>query len=287
MNITLITLNYKDYEGCKNICKQALSIPLINQILIVDNYSNDGSYEKLCQIKNDKIHIIQSGKNGGYSFGYNCGFKWAHQHHADIVFLCNTDVLFNSELIQACIQHLNEHPSCAAVSGRMYNTNHEEQKSYWDFPNYWDDLKYCFYTYRKKKSRPKNVFKTYTANHIDVEALAGSFSCYRLNALIEVGMYDENVFLYNEENILGYRLRKSGYTLARLNNVFYIHAHRRRINRSLNIRYWIKVYSSSFYLHSNYSQISAWKKILLMLCIYYHALEIVLVNLWHTFSDSP
>lgn len=52
MAITLITLNYKDVEGCKKICEQAQGIDIIDNIIIVDNMSNDGSYEKLCIFKN-------------------------------------------------------------------------------------------------------------------------------------------------------------------------------------------------------------------------------------------
>ena len=55
MAITLITLNYKDVEGCKKICEQAQGIDIIDNIIIVDNMSNDGSYEKLCDLKNNKI----------------------------------------------------------------------------------------------------------------------------------------------------------------------------------------------------------------------------------------
>lgn len=62
MAITLITLNYKDVEGCKKICEQAQGIDIIDNIIIVDNMSNDGSYEKLCDLKNNKIRVVQSKK---------------------------------------------------------------------------------------------------------------------------------------------------------------------------------------------------------------------------------
>ena len=71
MAITLITLNYKDVEGCKKICEQAQGIDIIDNIIIVDNMSNDGSYTYPCDVKNNKIRVVQSKKNGGYSYGYN------------------------------------------------------------------------------------------------------------------------------------------------------------------------------------------------------------------------
>lgn len=62
MAITLITLNYKDVEGCKKICEQAQGIDIIDNIIIVDNMSNDGSYEKLCDLKIIKLELSRAKK---------------------------------------------------------------------------------------------------------------------------------------------------------------------------------------------------------------------------------
>ena len=41
----------------------------------------------------------------------------------------------------------------------------------------------------------------------------------------QVGYFDENVFLYNEENILGIKLRKYGYKAAVILDQYYYHNH--------------------------------------------------------------
>ena len=104
-----IALEYSDVEGCKKICEQAQGIDIIDNIIIVDNMSNDGSYEKLCDLKNNKIRVVQSKKNGGYSYGYNYGLKIAKELSTEYVFICNSDVLFDKVLIKKCIEFLQNY----------------------------------------------------------------------------------------------------------------------------------------------------------------------------------
>lgn len=194
MGTALITLNYKDKDGCENVCNRALECGEIDRVIIVDNDSPDGSYKELKQLESDKVTVVQTGKNGGYSFGYNYGFREAQRFGADKVILCNSDVIFNREMISACLKYLDQNPKVGAVSVRQKNINLLEAKSAWTYPKYWDEIKFCFYFFRKFVL-PRHSLEAYPVegDEQEVDVLAGCFTAYKMKALVECGMYDENV----------------------------------------------------------------------------------------------
>lgn len=279
MAITLITLNYKDVEGCKKICEQAQGIDIIDNIIIVDNMSNDGSYEKLCDLKNNKIRVVQSKKNGGYSYGYNYGLKIAKELSTEYVFICNSDVLFDKVLIKKCIEFLQKNDKCGAVSARQFDILGEECVSAWKFPKYIEDLKFCSWIYKKYFFQSNNTYKM-IGKYQKVDAVSGCFTCFRMSALIEAGMYDEKVFLYNEENIISKRLQKIGFDTYRLNDCSYIHNHKRKRGvPDANYKKILQVARSGYYYHTQYNNISMIKKSIFWIYMHIGVFETYMVNL--------
>ena len=269
MKAALVTLNYKDEAGCTEVCRRAKECRCIDWIIIVDNNSGDGSYEALKKFEDDKIKVVQTGKNGGYSFGYNYGFTLAKKLGADKVILCNSDVLFDEEMISACIRCLEENPIIGAVSTRQKNIDQVEVTSAWTYPQYWNEIKFCFYFFRKfiLSKQNEDVYPVKDKMQ-EVDVLAGCFSVYQMEALEKCGMYDENVFLYNEENIISKRLHNTGYTLCRLNDYFYIHAHSRKPGKlSTDFKKLLQTAMCSYYFQVTYQNIGVIKKLFFKLCI--------------------
>ena len=55
-----------------------------------------------------------------------------------------------------------------------------------------------------------------------------------IGKMLEVGGYDEGVFLYQEEAILGFKLKQRGYKTIILTKYSYLHAHSQSINKSFD-----------------------------------------------------
>lgn len=53
----------------------------ICKIIVVDNCSNDNSFEKLSLIKNYKFDLIKTDKNEGYAYRNNFGIKYAKEKY--------------------------------------------------------------------------------------------------------------------------------------------------------------------------------------------------------------
>lgn len=272
MEAVVVILNYNDAENCVRVANAALETGYIQKAVIVDNCSPDGSFEKLKKINDENIIVLQSEKNGGYAYGHNVGINYAIDNfEMQYIFTINSDIIFEKDIVFECINYLKLHSECGVVSGVMYNEKGEYAGGGWYFPSYADTLKECFWMHRKKTK----THKVYRDNETFVDAVRGSFLCFNATALKEVGGFDENTFLYYEENIICTKLKNKGYTVVSLNNVSYIHNHPKVKKQKINIENGLK---SMYYYMVKYRKINIFEKILLSVCINYGILEQKLID---------
>lgn len=99
MKISYVILHYNTIEDTKkcidsvlNISKNTKQIDI--SIVIVDNYSTNGSGEKLKELyKQKNITILQSERNEGFARGNNIGYKYAlKNNNPDYIILSNNDI---------------------------------------------------------------------------------------------------------------------------------------------------------------------------------------------------
>ena len=76
---------------------------------------------------------------------------------------------------------------------------------------------------------PERHYRTKLAR---VDCVPGSLLMVDIACFLRAGGYDERVFLYEEEYILGQRLRKIGAKTALLTSVHYVHRHAASIGKS-------------------------------------------------------
>lgn len=108
-SVAIILLNYCNYEDTITCVKTLKKIDYENYIIfIIDNHSPNESLKKLYILKEPKIQIIDSGKNGGFAYGNNIGIQYALEAGMDYILLLNNDTLvepdFLSELINKGVQ---------------------------------------------------------------------------------------------------------------------------------------------------------------------------------------
>ena len=97
-----------------------------------------------------------------------------------------------------------------------------------------------------------------------VDCIAGSFFIIKGSIFNEIGYFDENTFLFYEEDILGYKLKRLGYSEAILNTVSYVHYEGISANR--NIKYlhkYLAMQRSRLYFHRRYLKEPFYKMVLL------------------------
>ncbi len=257
--IDVLTLNYNDAETTIDFVKSVKKIECIRHILIVDNQSTDNSVERLKKIQSPKVSLICTEKNGGYGYGNNCGIRYLSKNfHSEYILLANPDVIIEENALKSLEKFLSSHEEYAIVAPLMKNNKREVQyNTAFRIPNVIEYL-VSFDIILSKIFKPL-FYKKLDAfsSYMNVGAVSGSLFMMDCEKMIRSGMYDEGLFLYCEEHVLGIKMKKSGYKTALLLNESFIHNHSVSIKKSfksMNERNNLMSQSRLFVLRKYYTK---------------------------------
>lgn len=255
--ICIVVLNYNDSDTTIKFVQQIINYSIIDKIIVVDNASTDNSYSKLLPLSCAKVDILETQKNGGYGYGNNFGIKYAVQkYHATQIIVSNPDVEVSENTILHC-KEVIEKRRCALVAPMM--KNHDQTVNYqcvWKVPT--RNQYRLFSTYFLGKITQSFYYNENELKSTSVEKLvgcvAGSFFMVNANKMLDYGMFDENIFLFCEETVLGLKLKKENQEVVVLLNDYFIHHHSVSINKSITsiVKQRKITWKSRLYVLENY-----------------------------------
>lgn len=217
----LIVLNYMHLELTERLLKQIETYQNLYKIILVDNCSPNITQDELEKYKTEKVDVIRTEKNLGYAAGNNYGANWAiEKYHPTYLGFANPDVLFEEnvvcELIK-CLKISNHYALGSALVEKGYNI--------WKRPDYWGTIRSMFLVIHNVEKVIYRASVIRKKRFCEVEVVEGSFFIVKAKAFEDVGGFDENTFLYYEENLLSYKLNRAGYKEIVLTDYFYQHLH--------------------------------------------------------------
>ena len=235
-NVVCEILNYNDAETVFRLVEKIKNYSIFSSILIVDNASSDDSFSRLKERyqNNNKIVIQQTSRNGGYGYGNNYGIKYAYKKmDADYVVLSNPDVLFSNEMVQKLLDEMIS-KNAAVVAGTQRVNGKPIRTPAWKIPTamQWTLIETKLWKYVAKQYYYDP--KLFNQRDLQVDCVHGAMFLLDPKKFLDVGGYDEDMFLFGEETVLGYKLRAKGYKSFLLNNVYYDHEGSVSIKKSFN-----------------------------------------------------
>jgi N-acetylglucosaminyl-diphospho-decaprenol L-rhamnosyltransferase len=194
-------------------------------IVVVDNGSTDGSQEMLGN-RFPQIKIIQNDHNAGLGKASNQGIEATKGRY---VLLLNNDTVVNGPSLDAMVEFLNKNPRVGVVGGQLLNPDGSVQSCYNDFPTLREEFLIA-------TRLGEFLWNGYPAVVDDGEVRSVSWlgsACLMLRreALDQVGLLDEQYFIYGDEADLQYRLKKAGWHIFYLPHATTIHFGGRSMNR--------------------------------------------------------
>lgn len=259
-------LNYNDYRTTKKLVNKIRKFQIINHIIIVDNHSTDNSYVELCLLKDDKVTVIQTPKNGGYGYGNNYGIMYAKkEHEASYILVCNPDVDIEEKTIAKMIYVMENDDKVAVVAPQMVDVNNKKvYTGAWSIPTA-NHYILSASIICNKFLHPNNYPKCYLEENdiCKVDCVAGSLLMFRASVIENKGIYDENIFLYGEETLLGIKLKQMKYKTVLISDHSFIHIHGVSISKSIpsQIMQYRMILNSRMYILKKYYCISKMKLI--------------------------
>ena len=252
MKTGIVILNYNDSETTIELLERIKGYEALNIIAVVDNNSSDNSYNKLAKYENEKIKVLKSEKNNGYGSGNNIGCKYLAEHNMDHIIISNPDVIFSeNDIINLIESFENENIAVVAPIIQEGETLNRGWKFTGAFIDGLTNINYIGRTFKKKALYEDSY---YLDKYSKVDVVSGCFFVIRRDVMKEVGYFDENVFLYYEENILAKKIRKVDKDIIINNEVKVIHNHSVSVNKTYNkIKKFKILAKSQRYYHKNYN----------------------------------
>lgn len=218
LSVVLVNWNNRAYlEQCLESI-EAASLRLSHDVVVADNGSTDGSQEMLAR-RFPGVRIVQNEGNVGVARGNNQGIRHSEGRH---IFILNNDTVVNGRSVEAMVRFLDEHPEAGAAGGNLLNPDGTLQSSFCHFPTLWEE--FLLVSHLGRRLNP--FFPSYAgrAGQVrEVDWISSASIVVRRTALEQIGLIDEEYFIYSDETDWQYRLWRAGWKVYYLPDVTTIH----------------------------------------------------------------
>lgn len=212
LSVVVVSYNVRYYlEQClRSVFRALVGIPA--EVWVVDNASRDGSVPYLSE-RFPQAHFIANSDNHGFSRANNMAIR---QAQGEYVLLLNPDTLLPEDTLRRCLAYLDTHPTVGATGVRMLNPDGTfAPESRRGLPTPFTS--FCKMTGLGTLFPRSRVFGKYYMRYLDIhqpaaiEVISGAFCMVRHEAFRQVGLMDEDFFMYGEDIDLSYRLLQAGW----------------------------------------------------------------------------
>lgn len=291
-NSVILILNYNNYNLTIECVNNLIGIGCKEKIIIVDNNSPNKSYEVLMGKfgNNEKIDIIKTKYNGGYSYGNNYGIKYVKKkyNNTKYIVIMNPDIIIkNRDVIKNMIDIIHNNNEIIMSTALGFTNDKLIQASFgWKLPGFVEIIKSNLSFLKLFKNKQIQIPKLQNNNgyYMFNEVISGCFFAISLDYLESIEYLDENVFLYFEENILSNKIKSDGFKIAISINDVYYHNHISKDERLMKFKEKQRDYEifskSQEYYYKNILKMSLIKRILIKSTVLIHKfIEIPIISL--------
>lgn len=197
LSVIILTYNSeKDIYQCLESVYQHNDIGEGLEVIVVDNQSKDfaNMQQEIAQ-RYPQVIITQNTHNGGYGQGNNVGI---HIAQAPVVAIMNPDIRLMKPIFAAALQSLSN-PDVMMCAGKQMHT---PTQLGWSYAFDYNAMSFLQVPLRNIYKR----FDYYDYRHMH---LSGAFFFIKKACFEQIGLFDEQIFMYGEECDIHLRLRKA------------------------------------------------------------------------------
>ncbi|HUZ47369.1 MAG TPA: glycosyltransferase family 2 protein [Terriglobia bacterium] len=199
--VYIILLNWNGWPDTLQCLESLGNLAYTNyRILVIDNGSTDDSVERL-RNSDHGIRLMENGENLGFAKACNVGIREALREGAEYAWLLNNDTVVGPSALRALVGRAEQDRRVGGVGSVVYYLDKPEQVQAWGggYVNFWLGHSRHF---------------TSRVSEQKVGFITGASLLLSGRALSEIGLLDEQFFMYWEDADWAFRLKRAGWRLA-------------------------------------------------------------------------
>ncbi|HEX2788410.1 MAG TPA: glycosyltransferase [Ignavibacteria bacterium] len=292
ISVVIVNYNVKNLiDNClASIYKASLHSALNTEIFVVDNNSIDGSVSMIRE-KYPSVILIPLDANIGFSKANNIALKQASGKY---ILILNPDTVLEENTFTKMIAFCEKHKDTGAVTSKLILANGKlDSACKRSFPTPSVAIPRMLGLSRLFPN--SKLFGKYNLTYLDenktyeVDAICGAFMFIPKKVLDEVGLFDEDYFMYGEDLDLSYRINKAGYKIFYYPEVTTIHL-KGESTKKTNLSYVNNFYGAmGIFVRKNFTGFSRLLSPVLRIGIFYRSLlsyiKRIFIQFLGTFAD--
>jgi len=243
LNISIVLYN-PEFVQIANLVKAIKTNSYINHIYLVDNSASRNNAFENCD-----VNYIFTGKNIGYGAGHNLAIRKSINDDIKYHLVLNSDIIFETSILSTLLKKVESNPDIGVIMPQILNIDGSIQLLPKLLPTPFHLLMRVVKPLRKifHSKNKEYTLENYPEKELDVPIISGCFSLFRVEALKEVGLYDEKFFMYFEDFDLSRRIHNS-YKTIYFPSVTITHIHERGAAKSFKL---FKIFLQSAVIYFN------------------------------------
>lgn len=204
------------------------------QLFLVDNSPSDELKNIVAMYPNKDIHYIFNNANMGYGKAHNIAIRKSIEQGQPYHIILNPDIIIEKGALEKLTDYMEQHPEVGNIMPKIIYPDGELQYLCKLLPSPIDLIFRRFIPVKKWKDAINKRYELHSFGYdkiMNVPNLSGCFMFLRTEVLKQVGLFDENIFMYLEDIDLNRRIH-SKYQTIYYPEATVIHEHQKESYKS-------------------------------------------------------
>jgi|SaaInlLV_10m_DNA_2_1039722.scaffolds.fasta_scaffold05529_3 GT2 family glycosyltransferase len=202
-----IVLYHNKKEQLLKAINSFLNTSLNVKLYLVDNSSNDELKE--LESIDDRIEYIYNNANLGYGKAHNIAIKKSIEKKVPYHIVLNPDIYFREDVLENLFNYMESNKDIGNIIPQVRYPDGEIQHLCKLLPTPTDLILRRFIpskSWKEKRNQKYELRFSEYNNTMNIPSLSGCFMFLRTDVLKDIGLFDENIFMYLEDTDLNRRI---------------------------------------------------------------------------------